>query len=482
MKLRLLLLAGFILVSGCIGIYAAYAAAERTPGELLRYTERRLIGHPNLELVFKPIIHWTRRQVERPVPPLGSAVEWRGASAEFVGYAPAGENGGVATSMRTDARDASRRKMVGSVSDLLQAVRSARPGDVIEILPGKYRVTGRSIPTPSAGLPAAPITVRAGQLGRVVLEFDMLEGFHVQQPHWTFENLEIVGVCSNDSDCEHAFHIVGAARSTVIRNNRVRDFNAHIKVNGVSRAYPDAGIVQSNTLYNTRARKTANPVTPIDIVAANEWLILDNLIYDFVKLDGNQVSYGAFIKGGGARGRFERNLVICALALHNQPGVRVGLSFGGGGTGTEFCRGGGCEFEHEQGYAVNNIVAHCNDSGIDVNRSKHITIAHNTVINTAGIDVRNHPASAAVSNNVVEGRIRERGGGWTVVANNWEGSARRLFVDRDRLELAFAERPETVPALAAVTHDICGELRASRTLPGAIGGDGACLRKRADRP
>ena len=34
------------------------------------------------------------------------------------------------------------------------------------------------------------------------------------------------------------------------------------------------------------------------------------------------------------------------------------------------------------GLAANNVVAHCNDAGIDVNRSSQIALAHNTLINT----------------------------------------------------------------------------------------------------
>jgi hypothetical protein len=480
-RLRLLLALGCLLISGGIGLYEAYTSADRTPGELMRYAERRLLGHPRLEAVFVPAIHWARSRVERPVPALDPAVEWRGASPNDVPQSAAGKNRGP-NAPTLAATSATRRKLVTSASGLIDAIGAARPGDIIEIAPGRYRVSGHSIPTRSAGLESAPIIIRAGRLGQVLLEFNLLEGFVVQHPHWIFENLEIAGVCSDDSDCEHAFHVVGAASSAVIRNNRVRDFNAHIKVNGVDRAYPDFGLIQSNTLYNTRPRNTGNPVTVIDIVTASRWHILDNFIADFVKLGDNQISYGAFIKGGGAGGRFERNVVICALKLQNQPGLRVGLSFGGGGTGDGLFRNGDSPFEHEDGIAANNIVAHCNDFGIDVNRSKGITIAHNTLINTAGIDVRNYPASAAVSGNLIEGRIRERAGGWAIRADNWQGSARNLFRDADRLNLEYVHRPEAVPALAAVTHDICGELRASRTLPGAIAGDGACLRKRANRP
>lgn len=478
MKLRLLGVVAFILICTCVGFYAVYVSADRTPGELLRYAERRLLGHPRLENVLVPAIQWFRRQVERPVPVLAGAVHWRGASTDFMpqadGYMPlrvgSATTGGLAM--------AKRQVQVRSASKLVEALRAARPGDVIEIMPGRYRLSGRSVPTYSGGLEAEPITVRAPRLGQVVLEFDMLEGFFVEHPYWIFENLEIAGVCGDDGSCEHAFHVVGNARSTVIRNNRIRDFNAQIKVNGAGRAYPDSGVIQFNTLYNTRPRNTVNPVTPIDIVAASKWQILDNFIADFVKAGGNRISYAAFIKGGGSGGRFERNIVVCALTLKNQPGLRVGLSFGGGGTGGAYFRDGDGRFEHDGGFAANNVVAHCNDFGIDVNRSKNITIAHNTLVNTAGIDLRNYPASAAISNNLLEGRIRHRFGAWSIEADNWQGDPRDLMPDADRLDLEFARRPRAVPSLPVVAADICGHLRGNGTIAGAVAADAACLRKR----
>ena len=477
MKRKLLILMSALAVLGSLALYAAYTQTNRTPGELLRYAERRLEGHPKLELVFVPAIHWVRAQVERPVQGLEPPAYWRGARAD----SPSGRAASTFV-LDTGATPANTRpaKMVSTPQGLVDAVGSAKPGDVIEIAPGRYRLSGRSISTRSGGLGKAPITVRGRRLGDVVLEFNMLEGFHVQHPNWIFENLDISGVCSNDDDCEHAFHVVGNAQSTVIRNNRMRDFNAHIKVNGFKPAFPDFGLIQANTLFNSRPRKTAHPVTPIDIVGANEWNVVDNFIADFVKLGGNQVSYGAFMKGAGAGGRFERNMIVCALNLPIQTGARVGLSFGGGGTDVQYCRDGSCAYEHDQGFAANNIVAHCNDFGIDVNRSRNVTLAHNTLINTAGIDIRNVPASAAISNNILEGRIRERGGGWFLGANNWEGSAHDLFAEPDRLEFKNARWPSDVPALPTVRQDICGEPRGSTTRPGAISGSGECLRRRVN--
>jgi hypothetical protein len=86
--------------------------------------------------------------------------------------------------------------------------------------------------------------------------------------------------------------------------------------------------------------------------------------------------------------------------------VRIGLSFGGGGTGASYCRVDGCgEQEHTDGIAANNIIAHCNDVGLDVNRSARIDLVHNTLINTSGIASRGGGAQARAFANLYEGRL-----------------------------------------------------------------------------
>jgi hypothetical protein len=56
-------------------------------------------------------------------------------------------------------------------------------------------------------------------------------------------------------------------------------------------------------------------VTPIDLVAASGWKIAGNVIADFIKGQGDRTSFGAFAKGGAADTVFERNVVVCELAL-----------------------------------------------------------------------------------------------------------------------------------------------------------------------
>ena len=79
--------------------------------------------------------------------------------------------------------------------------------------------------------------------GTVELAVSAVEGIRVSEPFWIFENLDWRGSCDSHDDCEHAFHVVGRAHGTVILNNSMREFNAHVKINGEAGQWPDDGLV-----------------------------------------------------------------------------------------------------------------------------------------------------------------------------------------------------------------------------------------------
>lgn len=304
---------------------------------------------------------------------------------------------------------------VSSVSELRRALKSVKAGGTIKIQPGTYRIHSRAIQIKHSGQQLKPITVVAEKLGDVTLELDTLEGFYINRPYWKFLNLVIKGVCASDGRCEHAFHVVGGGHNAVIHNNVILNFNAAIKANGILKHgksdYPDNGKITNNTFYNQTIRKTSKPVTMLDMVGVNDWIVSDNLIADFIKAKGDKTSYGAFFKGNGFRNIFERNLVICRLNLKLDEAVQVGLSFGGGGTTKTSCRNQVCSQEHSGGIARHNIVMNCSDVGIYLNKSANTEIYNNMLINTVGIDTRFKASSAVIANNFISGRIRDRNGG-----------------------------------------------------------------------
>jgi len=378
---------------------------------------------------------------------------------------------------------------VATPDALRAALAQANPGDTITLLPGVYRFGGAPLDVNRSGRASAPIVVRALKPGSAQLEFDLMEGFRVKAPHWRFENLAIRGVCAEDRYCEHAFHVVGAASHFVARNNTITDFNAHFKINGEQGRFPDDGLIEQNTLTATRVRRTSNPVTPIDLVAANGWIMRANVISDFIKGEGDLISYGAFAKGGGSGNVFERNLVWCERTLRGAPGQRVGLSLGGGGTGKEVCRDGRCITEQEQGTLRANLVLGCSDVGMYLNSAARSSVVDNTVLDTGGIDVRFATSSARLDGNLVDGPIRSRDNGLLHLEDNRSTPLWQLFAGYHPVRNLFAapasgdlhwdgSAPGRASGATAGT-DLCGAQRGKSAIYGAFDDFNSCLVNRA---
>ncbi|MDC0721238.1 MYXO-CTERM sorting domain-containing protein [Nannocystis bainbridge] len=361
---------------------------------------------------------------------------------------------------------------VADVEAFLAAVAAAQPGDTIVLAAGDYEVHQSKIACNTPGTADAPIVVRAAEPGAARLRLDSLEGFHVRAPFWKFEGLDIEGICAADSDCEHAFHITGAASHTHIVGNRLHGFNAMIKGNGepigpdMAYEHPDDVVVEYNEFYNDAPRDTANPVTPIDVVGGQRWVLRGNFIHDHAKGGGDNISYAAFLKGHAKDGLIERNLVVCELLHSGQ--VRLGLSLGGGGSGPDMiCEDGACKPEHERGIIRNNIVLNCPaDVGIYINAGADSKILNNTLYNTAGIDMRFAETTGVVHNNLMNGKIRDRDGAVTDKQNNLvEATLEQFaawFADPAAQDFTLVDGAAIVGlglAVPEVTDDYCGNDR-----------------------
>lgn len=351
---------------------------------------------------------------------------------------------------------------VDTIDALREAVAAAAPGDELILAPGSYSLD-RTLTLAAAGTADAPIVLRGP--GATIASVTV-EALKISGPHWHVEDLTLQGACVDDSTCEHAVHIVGAADGTWLRGNTLVDFNAQVKANGEEvdgvRVWPDDVRIEGNDLHDTRPRVTGNPVTKLDVVGGRRWNVEANRIADFQKDGGDGVSYAAFLKGHSMDGTFARNLVVCADRFEG--GVRVGLSLGGGGTSPDsICEEGSCTPEHARGAIVNNVIAHCNDVGVYLNEAEDSVVHANTLIDTAGIDVRFEASRVALSNNVLDGRIRERdGGSATLGANLAEADLAALFVDPAALDLTLRDGSAILDqgdALASLDEDFCGHPR-----------------------
>jgi len=304
---------------------------------------------------------------------------------------------------------------VSNSDELATAIANARPGDEIILLDGTYSSRGATCATQGTSL--APIWVHAATPLGAKIQFDALEGFLVTGSYWQFEGLDVQGVCAADSNCEHAFHVVGDAHHFQMRKNRILDFNAQLKVNAAQIApgiwkIPHEGLVEYNEVADTHPRNTTNPVTKLNIDTGDNWVVRGNYIHDHHKTNSD-ATYGAFMKSGGNNGLFERNLVICSRDLTG--GVQVGLSFGGGGTDPRFCAPYfdptiPCDVEHYNGMMRNNIIINCSDVGIYLNQALNSLIYHNTLIATTGIDFRFINSTGEAQGNVLASVIRARDG------------------------------------------------------------------------
>jgi hypothetical protein len=453
------------------------ALGERTAGELIRYAQRRLEGHDRLARAVQPVLTLIQRQVERPVPATELPTLGKGPQSRTLPPVTYGADGRPRAVRAADPATGEplATMLIHSAADLLRSVAAARAGDVLEIMPGRYAIR-QTIEPRAGGTASRPIVLRAARPGSVTLELDTVEGFRVGHPYWVFENLVVRGVCRHHGDCEHAFHIVGPARGVVVRNNRIEDFNAQLKINGERGHWPDDGLIQFNLLTDGVARQTDQPVVPIDIVGASGWQVADNVISHFVKAEGNGISYGVFMKGGGHAGRIERNLLLCSGHDISAPGSRVGVSFGDGGTGPAFCRDGRCDAEHVGGLVANNVIAHCNDFGIDVFRSPGTVVAFNTLINTAGIDVRHAPATAQVYGNLLDGRIRARDGAQLRQEHNDVVDLADVLTAPDVLCLTRLAVADPIAPLDGIGSDFDGRPRTRITTSGALSAAPACTR------
>ncbi|MFO1025300.1 MAG: right-handed parallel beta-helix repeat-containing protein [Acetobacteraceae bacterium] len=380
-------------------------------------------------------------------------------------------------------------RLVRTVDALRDAVASSLPNDIILLAPGTYRVTGGAVQFATIGNRDGRLTLRAATLGDVVIESDVVEAFNVSGPFWQFENLVMRGVCGDHGKCEHAIHISGAATDTTIRNSRFEDFNAHLKINGDRGEWPDNGVIEGNTLVNTAPRRTQNPIVPIDLVGASEWRVSGNVIADFAREGRGQPTYGAYFKGAGQKNVFERNVVLCAWKLKDSGGARVGVSLGGGGTDPAQRRDRGALGMEQVGSVIrDNLIAFCSDAGIYLNRAARSTIAHNTLLDTAGIDGRFIETSGDVVANIVDGAIRTREG---ATLRGWDNDHPYLlglffghhpqqayFRDLVKLDLGWVRAPDKLaPDPNDTGTDLCGEKRGPLTRAGAFDDYAACLKR-----
>jgi parallel beta-helix repeat protein len=159
---------------------------------------------------------------------------------------------------------------------------------------------------------------------------------------------------------------------------------------------------------------------------------------------------------------------VCTPQQVSQAGLRVGISFGCGTTGDQYCRNGRCDYELSDSVIANNVIAHCNDFGIDLYRARRTLVAHNTLINTAGIDARHASTQAVVIGNLLEGRVRARDRAQLDAQDNAVPTRLdSLLTAPDALDLHWHESSDQTRPTPETERDFCGQRRPALSPPGA---------------
>jgi len=351
--------------------------------------------------------------------------------------------------------------------DLAQAIAGASPGDDIVLADGNYVIAGK-LTAWADGSVAEPITVRAAHPLAARIGVADVIGFEVIGANWHFDALFMDGRCRRDTDCEHAFHVVGHADGFHLTNSRLANFNAHLKVNADRyHDLPAHGLVEGNEFLDSHPRFTNNPVAPINIDNATDWVVRGNLIHDFQKDGSGEDAYGAFVKGGSSNVIIERNLVECASGAP-MLGRMVGLSLGAHGMGPALCPPHWdsdipCDPEVRGGIIRNNIIGNCNGEGIYLNKGQDSRVLFNTLIKTGGIVFRYPSSTGIAQGNLMTGAITAQDGGQVTDRGNITGLADEPAVLRAQAQPAPAWK-DAVP----VTDDYCGRPRGGQPQYGAL--------------
>ena len=110
----------------------------------------------------------------------------------------------------------------------------------------------------------------------------------------------------------------------------------------------------------------------------------------------------------------------------------------------------------------NNVIMHCSDVGIYLNRAAEALVANNLLFNTWGIDARFPETGAVIVNNVFSGRIAERDGGRADIRQNEKLKGSGRFADPANGDFSLTDPAWLIDRgapLKEVTDDFCGSER-----------------------
>ncbi len=369
---------------------------------------------------------------------------------------------------------------VSTVDEVRNALNQANPGDVIRVAPGVYDFFD-ALEFDSAGSPAEPIRL-IGQGGPDSVEFRINGslGLSIRGQDYVIEG---IWLRCQGSQCRNArgISLWGSARRITIRRCRTTDFMQHVKgwIADNTLDAPEDVTLAGNEAYNTAGFNGRSNVLNLD--GGTRWRVIGNYVHDY----GNTgINYGIFLKGATTNSVIERNLVAGSYDRSHGGGISVGISFGGGRMGTQWCAAdntgvGGCTCEDFGGIARNNIVLNTSDTALHVNSACGSKFLNNIVYNAPTmLQIQSFEGTGdiEVRNNVFEGGLT---GNSNVVSsdNMTNADFTALYNNAGGLDFSAGAGAGDLVAsapLPEVVADYCGATRSNTPSRGAIEMPAAC--------
>jgi hypothetical protein len=369
---------------------------------------------------------------------------------------------------------------VSTPGEVRNALAQANPGDIIRVAPGVYEFFD-AIDLDSAGLPNQPIQlIGEGNLGDVEFRINGSLGFSVYGQDYVITGIWVRcqgGQCTN----ARGYSLWGSARRITIRGGRTTDFMHHIKgwiANGTLDA-PEDVTIAGNEAYNSATFNGSSNVYNLD--GGARWRVIGNFVHDY----GNRnTNYGIFLKGATTQSVIERNLVAGRYDRAPGGGAVVGISFGGGRMGVQWCApgnqgAGGCICEDYEGIARNNVIINTSDAAMHVNSACGSKFLNNIVYNSdtmLQIQTFEGVGDIEVRNNVFDGGLPNH---YNLVTsgNITNADFAALYNNADALDFSAGAGAGALAAnapLPGVVTDYCGVTRSNTPSRGAIEMPAAC--------
>ena len=353
--------------------------------------------------------------------------------------------------------------VVSSAAQLLDAVASARPGDVILLAPGRYQARIRFDET-NSGDAEEPVVLGARDgLGSVVIDG---AGANITlkfsgAAHVEVRDLEITGGGYHGVFFDRGAHHITIYHNRIYDNHRVRPLNSHAELKGSGGEGRPADIaIIDNEIFH-RTHPAGGNFQGIDCNFCERFRIERNHLHD-IKAPTMQPSShydrGACIQMKSA----SRDTVIARNRIAR---CHIGIVYGGEGLASP---------EHWGGVIENNLIHDSAEMAIAVINVRGGKVYHNTLFaNGESIRVasdKGHPESVSevdLANNLLDHPIMELRGAKIGSTNNLvlsPAAASRAFVDPKARD--FRLRPSARAAIdrgadlgAAIVIDYAGTKR-----------------------